>query len=330
MSGTDIAYHLRPNKAIDRNLFIALLERVGRVRNVSDYEYIGFGGPMLEDYKALHAALRITRMHSIERDEHTFKRQRFNKPAGFVNLHFKDSGDFFRTHAFSQEGTIVWLDYVDFKQKTQLDELVSVASGLDCHDVIKITLNANATNLGEEDKPPHERAKLRLTNFIQRMGDYAPPDLTAADMQAKAFPRTLQACVKRALGGLPSGHGGRYFQILSSFLYSDGQPMLTVTGIIFKTPARAAAAEFKRISRLSRWPFANLDWAAPLPISVPALTAKERMRLDEVLPFARGSDAQWQARLERHLGYKPGSAPDSLAHYARYYRTYPHFSRIVI
>ncbi|MCY1205086.1 hypothetical protein D9M72_166220 [compost metagenome] len=329
MSGTDIAYHLRPNKAIDRNLFIALLERVGRVRNISSYEYIGFGGPMLEDYKTLHAALRITRMHSIERDLHTFKRQKFNKPAGFINLHFKDSEEFFRTHAFNAEGTIVWLDYVDCQHKTQLDELVNVASSLDCHDVIKITLNASVKNLGAEERPPHERAPIRLAEFIRRMGDYAPPDLTPDDVQTRNFPRTLQSCIKRALGGLPAGQGGRYFQILSSFLYSDGQPMLTVTGIIFKTPARVASAEFKRISRISRWPFTNLTWADPRPISVPALTAKERMRLDEVLPFSRGGDTQWQARLERHLGYKPGSS-ESLAHYARYYRTYPHFSRIVL
>jgi len=330
MSGTDIAYHLRPNKAIDRNLFIALLERIGRVRNISEYEYIGFGGPMLEDYKALHAALRITRMHSIERDPDTFKRQQFNRPAGFVKLHFGDSDEFFRSHAFNEHGTIVWLDYTDFKHKTQLDELVGVASNLDCHDVIKITLNANVKHLGAEDQPTQDRAKLRLAEFVRRMGDYAPPDLTPANMQGRAFPRTLQACVKRALGGLPAGKGGRYFQVLSSFLYSDGQPMLTVTGIIFRTPARSAGAEFKRLSRLTRWPFSNLDWSDPLPISVPPLTTKERMRLDEILPFVRGGDAQWQARLERHLGYKPGAAPDSLAHYARYYRNYPHFSRIYL
>jgi len=95
MSGSSIAYHLRQNKAIERNLFIELLARVGRVRNISEYEYIGFGGPLLEDYKALHAALRIKRMHSIEREENTFKRQKFNRPATFVKLHHKDSADFF-------------------------------------------------------------------------------------------------------------------------------------------------------------------------------------------------------------------------------------------
>lgn len=330
MSGTDIAYHLRPNKAIERNLFIALLERVGRVRNISDYEYIGFGGPMLEDYKALHAALRIKRMHSIEQHLQTFNRQRFNKPASFVKLHNEHSTDFFRKHEFNEKGTVVWLDYTQFKHKEQLDELVDVAAKLACYDVIKITLNAKVANLGAfEGAPAEEKAGLRLEEFVKRMDDHAPASIGPDDMETNSFPVTLQGCVKQALGRLPAGEGARYFQILSSFVYSDGQPMLTVTGIILEMPVRRASAAFRRASRLAHWPFANLDWSPPIRIDVPALTAKERMRLDEVLPMLRGRDSDWQKRLERHLGFKP-SGGDSLAHYARFYRAYPHFSRVVL
>lgn len=330
MSGNEIAYHLRPNKAIDRNLFIALLERVGRVRNISDYEYIGFGGPMLEDYKALHAALRIKRMHSIEQNLQTYKRQQFNRPASFVKLHYEHSTDFFRKHEFSDRGTVVWLDYTEAKHKEQLDELVDVASKLATYDVIKITLNAKVANLGAFDgKPAEEKSRLRMAEFVRRLDDHAIEEIHPSDMETGSFPSTLQRCVKQALGRLPAGEGGRYFQILSSFVYSDGQPMLTVTGIILEMPVVRAAAAFRRASRLGHWPFVNLNWSPPVKIDVPALTAKERMRLDEVLPLMRGAQADWQKRLERHLGFKP-SGGDSLAHYARFYRAYPHFSRIVL
>ena len=331
MSGSDLAYHLRPNKAIERNLFIALLERVGRVRNISDYEYIGFGGPMLEDYKALHASLRISRMHSIEREENTYRRQRFNRPATFVKLHHKESGEFFRTHQFNDKGTIVWLDYTQaLPLKSQLDELVSVITSLDCYDVIKITLNAQVSLLGGQELDTHLRSSKRLEILKGRIPDYVPPDLTAADMTAAKYPATLQRCVRNAVGTLAGREGARYFQILSSFDYADGQRMLTVAGIVFKMPAQAACDDFKRQARLASWPFANLNWATPMPISVPALTAKERMRLDGALPLKRGTDAQWQARLERHLGFQCGASGEDLAHYARYYRAYPHFSRIVL
>ena len=86
MSGGAVAYHLRENKAIERGLFIELLTRVGRVANISDYTYIGFGGPFLEDFKALHASLRIAKMISIEMDENVCKRQAFNRPADFIEI----------------------------------------------------------------------------------------------------------------------------------------------------------------------------------------------------------------------------------------------------
>lgn len=332
MSGSDLAYHLRPNKAIDRNLFIALLERIGRVRNISAYEYIGFGGPMLEDYKALHAALRINRMHSIERNPETFKRQKFNRPASFIKLHQVESGEFFRTHQFNDKGTIVWLDYTEAKElKTQLDEFVSLAASLDCHDVIKITLNASVSKLGAENEPPQNRAASRLKVLRDRIENYAPEDLSPADMQTAAYPKTLQRCVHQAITSLPNREGGRYFQILSSFVYADGQQMLTITGIVFKTPAEKARADFFRQARLAHWPFVNMDWSAPQVIAVPSLTAKERMRLDEVLPTTRGNDQRRQARLERHLGFQPSDTNEmALAHYAQYYRHYPHFSRVVL
>lgn len=332
MSGSDLAYHLRPNKAIERNLFITLLERVGRVRNISDYEYIGFGGPMLEDYKALHASLRIGKMHSIERDLETFKRQRFNKPAAFIKLHQMDSGEFFRKHQFHGNGTIVWLDYTDaVSLKSQLDEFANVASSLDCFDIVKITLNAAVSKLGSDNIPPADRANSRLTTLRERIGDYAPTDLTAADMQNAAYPMTLQRCVQQAVSNLSTREGGRYFQILSSFAYADGQQMLTITGIIFKTPAEAARTEFLQKARMTHWPFSNLNWGPPKLIAVPSLTAKERMRLDEALPITRGDDQYKNERLARKLGYQPSSEnAKSLAHYARYYRVYPHFSKIVL
>lgn len=332
MSGSDLAYHLRPNKAIDRNLFIALLERIARVRNVSAYEYIGFGGPMLEDYKALHAALRINKMHSIEKNVETFKRQQFNRPAAFIKLHAKKSSEFFADHQFSEDGTIVWLDYTEAKAlKSQLDELVDVINKLDIYDVVKITLNASVSKLGGEDKKPHERAPYRLEMLKKAVGDYAPADLSADDMKTSSYPHTLQRLVKQAVSGIPTQQGQRFFQILSSFTYADGQDMLTVCGIIFESAQDKICKDFIQRSRIKHWPFANLDWSAPQKIAVPALTAKERMRLDEVLPLRLRQPARQQSRLKRHLGYDPSdSNPEALAHYAKYYRVYPHFSRIVL
>jgi hypothetical protein len=59
-TGGSIPYHLRQNKAIDRNLFTDLLSRIGRYKNISDYTYYGFGGPYMEDFKVLSRSVWLT------------------------------------------------------------------------------------------------------------------------------------------------------------------------------------------------------------------------------------------------------------------------------
>jgi len=109
-SGATLPYHLRQNKAIDRNLFIDLLGRIGRYRNISDYQYIGFGGPFLEDFKLLHASLRLKNMTSLEQSEEVVKRQKFNKPVSSINPLKKTSGEYLTEFDFDSP-SIVWFDY---------------------------------------------------------------------------------------------------------------------------------------------------------------------------------------------------------------------------
>jgi hypothetical protein len=334
MSGADLPYHLRPNKAIERNLFVELLTRVGRVKNISAYEYIGFGGPMLEDYKALHATLRISQMHSIERNENTFKRQNFNLPAKFVKLHWDESEEFFRKHSFSPDGTIVWLDFTEpgaSKLKTQLDQFKSVVEKLGTFDVAKITLNASATALvaKPEDGQSLDQARLRkLRNYI---GEYLPSGIDEDDLLQNSYPATLLACVRQCVSSLSEKAGGRCFRILSAFEYADGQRMLTVTGIVFENGNLGVEAfdKFLYASRLKFWPYCNLDWQKPERIEVPVLTAKERMHLDEMLPMTTAETDKTQLQLLLHLGFKVGSER-SLANYAKFYRVYPQFSRVLL
>jgi hypothetical protein len=331
MSGNDIAYHLRQNKAIDRNLFIDLLARVGRVTNISDYEYIGFGGPLLEDYKALHAALRIKRMHSIERDDNTYKRQLFNRPASFIKLHFKESDDFFRHHQFHNKGSIVWLDYTSPGELSkQLEEFRQVVSELDCFDVAKITLNAEPRNIQGKSANGITAHQARLDTLKATIPDYIPSDLTVDDLTFNRYPYVLQRFVQSSLASLSTRASGRYFHILSSFVYKDGQQMLTITGMVFNAADDPKVTEFISKSRIKRWPFANLTWNPPTQISVPALSAKERMMLDSLMPMSNRNPQKTADKLKKKLGYVPGSEALELANYAQYYRAYPHFSRVIL
>ncbi len=334
MSGGAVAYHLRENKAIERNLFIEVLARVARVANVSDYTYIGFGGPFLEDFKALHSTLRISKMISIESDKNVCTRQAFNKPAAFIQLENVASGEFLRTHEFVG-GNIVWLDYTAPKDLyVQLSEFQTLVGKLGRFDVAKITLNANPSALGGQSKGValHEERRQELA---KRLGDHCKFELSDEDVLPKNYPSTLLKAVHSCLGNLAARISREYFQPLSAFVYKDGgHQMLTVTGIVLNANDDQDKIDFLEKSRIDHWPFRNLHWDAPTEISVPALSAKERLALDNALPLDAGVDAG--ECLSEQLGYCPSdqenipSTKSLLANYAKFYRAYPMFSRVIL
>jgi len=331
MSGSVIAYHLRQNKAIERNLFVELLRRVGNVKNISEYQYIGFGGPFLEDYKIMHNALRITEMHSIERDENTYLRQQFNRPANFIKIHNCKSEDFFRDQLNTNKRSVVWLDYTAPKELGyQLNEFVDVASKLGEFDILKITLNANPTSLGHaEIYSIEERRTLRHKTLSERAGEFMPPDIKEADMTAKNYPISLQKCVRHAVSTLSARAGNLFFQPMASFKYSDsGHTMLTVTGVMLQAMSKSAR-EFIQKSRIKHWDFSNLEWNPPTKISVPNMSIKERLRIEESLPLS--SRVRNPAlKLQKKLGFWPCHPNESeeLENYARLYRSFPYFSKV--
>jgi hypothetical protein len=335
MSGGSVGYHLRENKAIERSLFIEVLARVGRSTNISEYTYVGFGGPFLEDFKALHSALRIKKMISIESDPNVCKRQEFNKPATFIDLQNKTSGDFIDSHEFS-DNTVVWLDYTAPKELyLQLSEFRSLIAKLGKFDVAKLTLNANPAGLGGDTVYPSNLQAERREILAGRLGDYCKFDMTDDDLFAKNYPSTLLKAVHSCLGDLASRTSGEYFQILSAFVYKDsGHQMLTVTGILLNAKNDADKSDFLEKSRLTHWPFRNLEWTRPIEISVPALSAKERMALDAALPVSSTTNAGEYLTVQ--LGYCPSEQSEVLTtkllldNYAKFYRAFPMFSRVIL
>ena len=114
MSGSTIPYQLRPNKAVDRQIFIDLLTKLNKWIDISNSQYIGFGSFVLEDFKNFHFQLGIYKMTSIEIDVETFKRQKFNQPLTCIDLQMMSSGDFISGYQQNNDDTaIFWLDYTN-------------------------------------------------------------------------------------------------------------------------------------------------------------------------------------------------------------------------
>ena len=79
-AGSSLPYRLRPNKAVDRELFLSLLMRLAPRLHVEKYHYVGLGGPFLEDFRLVHARLGLATMTCVETEEEVHKRQLFNRP----------------------------------------------------------------------------------------------------------------------------------------------------------------------------------------------------------------------------------------------------------
>lgn len=322
--GGSIPYHLRQNKSIDRSLFIDLLSRIGRYRNISDYMYVGFGGPFLEDFKILHSTLRIQKMISIESDANVAARQKFNLPISCIEIKQEGSGDFLARYEFT-DPSIVWLDYVEPKYlASQLSETQSLISKLTAGDVFKITLNASPEPLGK----PSDGSDLKRYRALvakDRLTDYGPAVIDGDDVSTKHFPTLLLQALHSACKRGVESDNRLYVQPLTAFLYKDGQQMLTATGIVLN---HADRNPFLTQTRLEHWPYKNFSWDKPKSISIPDLSAKERLYIESLLPGAGVED------IGRGLGYFIGpnksDANELLQNFIEYYRLSPYYSKIVV
>ncbi|MBW4460119.1 MAG: hypothetical protein KME47_07770 [Nodosilinea sp. WJT8-NPBG4] len=329
MSGATIPYHLRQNKAVDRYAFMELLSKVDRFCDVSKYQYVGFGGHSLEDFKYIHNRFGISSMTSIERDEEVYKRQQFNLPHNCINCLLQDSNDFVRDF-IREERTIIWLDYTKPAQLgSQIAQFQSIIDRFSSLDIIKITLNAHASSYVEANKTvqPNDTWNARIKDLEKKLGNELFPfaDISPDMMTARGFPNAIHLIVKYAANLAMRGDLDIYFQPLTSFSYNDGQEMLTVTGILLE---KTQSESFFNKTGIDQWELGNVDWKEPTRIDMPDLTIKERMHIDTFLP--NFSADLVHEKLGFLINQKESISLEMLKTYVLFYRQSPYFSRIFV
>ncbi len=326
-AGTSIPYHLRPNKAVERGMFIQSLRKINKYLNISDYRYIGFGGPFLEDFKTLHHELKISDMVCIEIDQNVRLRQQFNRPLSCIDFLDKpySATDFIGAHDFDKN-SIVWLDFVSFKDLNhQLSDVSRLLTKL-CHgDIFKVTLNANSANLGTPEELEN-MTEYRLQKFKELVtSEFEPHSLKEDSMISKEFPRTLLKALNRAVAkGMAST--SQYEAIpISAFVYEDGQKMLTATGIVLDKNKKK---EFFEKTHLDTWPYFSPDWDTPKNITLPALSARERLQVEQMLP--NGTYDEIRACLGFYIGSRESEAKEQMENFMSYYRSFPWFGKVAL
>ncbi|CAG4992276.1 hypothetical protein DYBT9275_00929 [Dyadobacter sp. CECT 9275] len=335
MSGGYVWYHLRPNKAVERQLFIELLAKLNRYLPISDYCYISFGGPYFEDFKLIHTHFANTKMISIEEDPNVFERQKFNLPHACIRTENCTSGQFITDRLDSNESNIIWLDYASASdQLRQFTEFQSLLSKSRLYDVIKITLNANPSSLfdGSQrkiDGSNYTSAELysnRLEKLNERIGSFLPNNLVANQMTKDQYPAVLNRALDIAASQIiTTVDNNLRFQPLTSFYYGDSEhQMLTVTGIVIN---HTEITEFLKATGIDKWDLASTVWGTTKLIQVPALTAKEKYTLDQKIP--NQDIGELQAVLGFYFDQKKKIHDQILDSYQKYYRYYPSYHKVV-
>lgn len=338
MSGGFVNYSLRPNKAVDRQLFIDLLVRANRYLSIGDYTYISFGGTYFEDFKLMHSYFGNDEMISIEGDLTVYERQKFNSPHASIKLNHTKSNDFISSYT-PDRNAIVWLDYASPSElKSQCNELEILIGKALLGDIIKITVNANPNTLLNSDSWNEEKGRRYFVNEInekrlsilrERVGEILPNYATSDDFSRKRYPSLLNKMIGYVCSVAINNRGESepiVFQPMTSFSYADSEhQMLTVTGTLLK---KAEVNDFLNTTQLNRWSLASTDWTNSIAIAVPALTVKEKYFLDQLMPTLDYD------MVKRNLGFSfvplEKENKEIIESYMKLYRYYPSFQRVAI
>lgn len=203
MNGGSIPYHLRTNKAIDRQIFFEILNQLKLPEKIQKYKYISLGGPMLEDHHILHHSLGVRNLESLERDKSVFSRQEFNRNYSCITCKNTTINDFIRD--FNRTGgTVVWLDYTDTSWAQQFLECHDILEKLDEYDIFKVTFNANPDSLTDHTQMGLEKVKIfkqkAACRFLNENID--KNDVEPMDRFAKTICNIFNVVSESALGSV--------------------------------------------------------------------------------------------------------------------------------
>lgn len=328
-------YHLRINKSVDRLLLVDImraLEITGQ--NVS---YYSLAGPFLEDLRVMDHFFPEIKLFSLETSQETYKRQEFHRFNRRISLIHKPLNEFLSKEYEAGEIDVFWLDYTDWKYSTIEDFqyiLRKVAPG----SVIRLTVRAepylDASHLNKHGVSDDEIKRLKeelKKNFINEFDKVLPEPFDYDSLFkfsgiAKSIQNIIQHAASKALDFV--GSKTDYMHIHST-RYNDHTQMLTITGVVYERNSENDIR--KKLNKLHFFkPRQNGMWADPSEINVPALSIKERLLLESILPIPPDEDKG--ELLYKTLKYKIGDTDKNtkkqLAQYADYHRDYPNFVRM--
>ena len=308
------AYQLRPNKAVDRSIWIEAISRLEQTVGLQNYTYYGMGGAFLEDFRVLYERFEHLSLVSIEKDVEVLNRQLFHNPCKTLDLKHEDIIKFVNRYVPNGEKGIFWLDFTDLKY-ANFSCFQSLLQRVEDGGLIKITLRIRARDYV---------AKQRSQRFLKDFEGFFPHSISALPLLQSQFAALIHGMIQVATEKALVGLTDTVFQPITSFVYSDGTPMLTFAGIVC---SEQNVAEYRET--FTGWDFANLDWSLPREIRVPTLSTKERLKLQAFLPGDQPSGSSLLTKLGYMVEKNKARTETALEQYSKFHRHYPYFMKAV-
>ena len=269
--------------------------------------YIGLGSVWFSDFQLAHRQLGCRTMISIEADPVTASRARYNKPFRTVDVVQGESAQvlpgILRQPVLKGRPTIVWLDYDKAMDEDRLAELADLIEILPENSLLLSTFSASGGPYGQ--RPDSRPGRLR-----KLFGAAAPDDLSVESYKGDALASVLASCSQDYLLARAQRRA-RVGSYVPAFMltYRDGTPMVTVGGFL---PSEENLALTEATVASGEWIGIDAN-----PITVPPLTPKEALALQELLPRTFGALTRADVRA---LGFdlEDGQVESFERHYLRY------------
>lgn len=333
------AYHLRPNKAIDRFVFLEIIRTLELRCTLRNYKYIGLGGPYLEDFRLLSQQFPKMHLICVEKDEETHKRQKFHLCSRQMTCIHRGLGDYIATNFPSADPVVVWADYTDMDREC-ISEVADIARKAVPGSLLRVTVRAESTvyrklqiSIHKYPKcvPPKKAAEFNLikkyySTDIATDGASFPIDwFDWKEFSLDNYPRLLARILSSTIECACTRP--KTFLPIHAVKYSDGTIMLSLTGMIcLDSDCKSLSEHFREHCTFYTSRIDELD-----VIDVPNLTTKERLHLEAILPTKRFSGDESVS----HLGYliEGDNSEDKsrlkMQQFEKYYRLYPYFGKIL-
>lgn len=329
------AYHLRPNKAVDRLLFIEMIHALELYIPIDKHTYVSLGGPFLEDIRLVAQSFPKLSLVSIEEDVEIYKRQKFHHCSTRLTLRREPFATYLAT-SYPTSPTITWADFVDFDRET-LTQVSDIARKATPSSMLRVTVRAVSPVFDELRVPRREFLPAGRAKEFDAFSEDFQKRFTVPDAAydrswfswpafgEEQYPTLVCQMLNAAIAGACAAP--KRFMPLHACMYSDGTVMLSFTGIFCLAEHWDETAAY----------FAGEGYLAGKaihvePINVPALTTKERLHLEGLLPTKKRDGRVCQDTL-KYLIEGERSERESvyrLEQYERYHRFYPYFAKMSV